>query len=74
MVVLLAIAGAVAAVLFNRASTETERLERTEVQFDYSKITNEQLCKNASPPGTWTDPVYDQDGTLTTAGICAAPS
>ena len=36
MVVLLAIAGAVAAVLFNRASTETARLEGSEDTFVYA--------------------------------------
>ena len=36
MVVLLAIAGSVAAVLFNRASTETARLENSEDTFVYA--------------------------------------
>ena len=51
MVVLLAIAGAVAAVLFNRASTETDRLEAQTTQVEVYGITNKILCGNAG--GVW---------------------
>ena len=51
MVVLLAIAGTVAAVLFNRASTETARLEGQTTNIEVLGITNEILCKNAN--GQW---------------------
>ena len=63
MVVLLAIAGAVATVLFSRASTETARLEETETTYDYATITNVTLCGTAG--GQWGDTV-DANGVLAT--------
>ena len=51
MVVLLAIAGAVAAVLFNRASTETQRLDDQTTQVETYAITNDVLCRQAG--GEW---------------------
>ena len=50
LVVLLAIAGAVAAVLLTRAGTETDRLEDETDR--WSDITNETGCEIAG--GTWT--------------------
>ena len=59
MVVLLAIAGAVAAVLITRAGTETDRLEDETDR--WTGITNETGCDIAD--GTWT----------TSPDKCAAP-
>ena len=53
MVVLLAIAGAVAAVLFSQASESTEQLEATEVTVDYRTIRSEALCKATAADNTW---------------------
>ena len=48
MVVLLAIAGGVAAVLFSRANEATEQLEDTEIaKINYTEITSEALCKSS---------------------------
>ena len=79
MVVLLAIAGAVAAVLFDRASTETQRLDDQTTQVETYAITNATLCRQAgaawekttSMPSSSgaTKPLYDA---LTAAGIVAA--
>ena len=52
MVVLLAIAGAVAAVLFSRASTETARLEGSEDTFAYA-VGSRLQCQSLGH--TWTD-------------------
>ena len=52
MVVLLAIAGAVAAVLLTRAGTETDRLEGETDR--WSGITNETGCEIAG--GAWSNP------------------
>ena len=51
MVVLLAIAGAVAAVLFARANTAIEDLEDTDTDIDLTTITTQALCE--SQGGTW---------------------
>ena len=51
MVVLLAIAGAVAAVLFNRASTETSRLQDQTTQTEVYSITSSILCRSSGH--TW---------------------
>ena len=68
MVVLLAIAGAVAAVLLTRAGTETDRLEGETDR--WTEIDNETGCEIAG--GTW-----DADGPDDTAGNdddgCQAP-
>ena len=72
MVVLLAIAGAVAVVLFNRAQTETDRLESSEDTFVYA-IPGALQCRSlgheweASATGAVTD-TGDQAG-LTAAGM-----
>ena len=55
MVVLLAIAGAVAAVLFNRASTETARLENSEDVFAYA-IGDRLQCNSLGHRWKETDP------------------
>lgn len=65
MVVLLAIAGAVAAVLLTRAGTETDRLEDETDR--WTDITNETGCEIAG--GTW----GDNDSDATTPDDCAAP-
>ena len=71
MVVLLAIAGAVAAVLFNRASTETGRLEAQQTQVEMYAITNDVLCRQAG--GTWASAARTgTDLTADNAGIAAA--
>ena len=58
MVVLLAIAGAVAAVLLNRAGSETDRLENETINFaDYETKLG---CDTAG--GTWTEGATDQNG------------
>ena len=51
MVVLLAIAGAVAAVLFNRAGQETQRLEDSAGSVEIYGISSELLCRTGN--GTW---------------------
>ena len=72
--VLLAIAGAVAAVLFNRASTETDRLEDSKSVEIYA-IESDTLCRTAGH--TWVAAAAlpgagaDLDG-LTAAGITTA--
>ena len=53
MVVMLAIAGAVATVLFSRASESTEQLEATEVTVDYRTIRSEALCKATAADNEW---------------------
>ena len=53
MVVLLAIAGAVAAVLFSRASESTEQLESTDVTVDYRTIRSKSLCESTAAGNTW---------------------
>ena len=53
MVVLLAIAGAVAAVLFSQASESTEQLEATEVTVDYRTIRSEALCNATAAGNAW---------------------
>ena len=68
MVVLLAIAGAVAAVLLTRAGTETDRLEDETDR--WSDITNETGCEMAG--GTWTAG-DNPDTTRTETNYCAAP-
>ena len=65
MVVLLAIAGAVAAVLLTRAGTETERLESETDR--WTDITNETGCDIAG--GDW----GDHDSDASTDDTCAAP-
>lgn len=70
IVVLLAIAGAVAAVLLTRAGTETERLE--EETDRWLEITNETGCRIAD--GVWTtgdDP--RTPAVEATAEFCAPP-
>ena len=47
MVVLVVIAGAVTAVLVNRAGTETTRLENVDSQLDADQYPNEVLCEMA---------------------------
>ena len=64
MVVLLAIAGGVAAVLFSRANEATEQLEDTEIaRIDYTNITSEALCKSSggNPQDGDGDPLGDAD-------------
>lgn len=68
MVVLLAIAGAVAAVLLTRAGTETDRLEDETDR--WTTITNETGCDIAG--GTWTAG-DNPDTTATETNYCAAP-
>ncbi len=71
MVVLLAIAGAVAAVLLNRAGSETDRLENETV--NYAEHTNKFACDTAG--GTWTpgtDGNSDGDTDDEGEGTCAA--
>ena len=58
IVVLISIAGAIALVLFNRASEETGRLNETETI--YERIDSDEACTIAG--GVW-------DGT----SVCAAP-
>ncbi len=73
MVVLLAIAGAVAAVLLNRAGSETDRLENETVK--YADHGNKFACDTAG--GTWTpgtDGNSDGDTNDTGEGTCGAPS
>ena len=65
LVVLVGIAGAVAAVLVTRAGTETDRLEDEGERF--TEITNETGCEMAG--GDWDD--HDSDAS--TADTCAAP-
>ncbi|MDE0666667.1 MAG: hypothetical protein OXH67_13815 [Acidimicrobiaceae bacterium] len=65
MVVLLAIAGAVAAVLLTRAGTETDRLEGETDR--WTDITNETGCDIAG--GDWDD----HDSNSATPNTCAAP-
>ena len=72
MVVLLAIAGAVAAVLLNRAGSETDRLENETTDFaDYG---TQFSCETAG--GTWTptagvDLNSDGDSADEGEGVCA---
>ena len=77
MVVLLAIAGAVAAVLLNRAGSETDRLENETV--DFTAYLTKFGCDTAG--GTWTptaglagDTAGNKDGDLNDEGegACAA--
>ena len=76
MVVLLAIAGAVAVVLFNRAQTETDRLESSEDTFAWS-IPGALQCRSlghewkAVPAANGPVPTADQPG-LTAAGMTFA--
>ena len=53
MVVLVVIAGAVTAVLVNRAGTETTRLENVDSQLDADQYPTEVLCEQAGH--TWND-------------------
>ena len=57
MVVLLAIAGAVSAVLLNRAGSETDRLDNETV--DFAEHGNKFACDTAG--GTWTEIAGDAD-------------
>ena len=52
IVVMLAIAGAVAGVLLNRAGQTTDQLENTE-NIEWAEINSESACRIAG--GTWTD-------------------
>lgn len=52
MVVLVVIGGAVAAVLVNRAGTETTRLEQVDSELDADQYPNEALCRMGGH--TWT--------------------
>ena len=69
MVVLLAIAGSVAAVLFNRASTETARLEGSEATYAYAIADRLQctglghLWQDGEPP-----PGVDRNNVLAALG------
>lgn len=74
MVVLLAIAGAVAAVLLNRAGSETDRLENETV--DFKQYDTEFGCRTVQ--GHWTGkPVDDRnddgDGSDKGEGECQPP-
>ena len=72
MVVLLAIAGAVAAVLFARAGEETERLNESSQDVEVYAITNQTLCTTAG--GTWKTSVLANRAADTVAwdGLTAA--
>ena len=60
MVVLLAIAGGVATVLFTRANEVTNDLEDTDTKVEASTLTNQALCEAAGY--AWTDgPDNDAD-------------
>ena len=72
MVVLLAIAGGVAAVLFARANEATEQLEDTEIaKIDYTTISSFALCKSSggAPQDGGGDPTDDP----AQFNSCAAP-
>ena len=72
MVVLLAIAGGVAAVLFSRANDATQSLEQSNVSaIDYRDIGTESLCEGVG--GVW-DTSGDPDCQATTAVKNAAGS
>ena len=67
IVVLLAIAGAVAGVLISRGNQAVSDLE--DVEFDLAEqYDNEIACDTAGY--TWTPPVTDANGNITTAGSC----
>ena len=72
MVVLLAIAGAVAAVLLNRAGSETDRLENETV--DFAQYTTKLGCDTVD--GKWTvgtDQNDDDDTDDKGEGTCGKP-
>ncbi|MDE0261100.1 MAG: hypothetical protein OXJ37_01675 [Bryobacterales bacterium] len=68
MVVLLAIAGGVAAVLLTRGSEATTELEQQQVTVDPSRYTNKTLCEAAGNTWTWAAATATNPGD---AGSCA---